>query len=848
MSFACPKPGTGGSRHVHGVSVGERRHALPPRIVNGRGDDCDGAPPARRGSPGKSPSWGALVMSKRAPLLFLQVVATFFLLGQFRAADAAELTVAVVTDGPADRTVFTVAAIERELAQVGGGDVEIVLPGEHRYGGDWSRAGARAALERALAAADVDAVLTLGMLASHEAAHRAALPKPVIAPFVADPLLQRYPVEAGTSGRRNFSYIADFRGIEDDVRTFHDVVGFKHLAALVDAILLEELPELATKADELKGGLAARITVVPVGDDLDAAVARLPADADAVYVTGLQRFGDADVRRLADRLIARRLPSFSVLGKSELDDGLLMMTGGAERDGERAARRVVLMLERIGRGEDPATFEVAFPAQRRLAFNMRTAAAIGFSPRWQFLADAEQLFADTGEAPRLTLLDALREALDANPALEASRARLDSSADDTRIARSSLLPSLELSAGRTTIDEDRANSLFQAERTTSAKLTLQQIVYSERAAANNAISRRLYEANAQGLRQDLLDTLEDAAGAYLDLLRAQSVEQVRRGNVENTRRNLETSRLREAVGVSQRSDYLRWVAQLAQDKRSLLAAEAGRRQAATALARVLHRAADAPFAADAGEVEEPLAFVASPRVRAFLDTPAKWEVFMAYVVARAVEQAPEIAQADAVIAGRQRALTAAKRSAFVPDLALVSSDSSALRRTGAGPTGVPGALDDESWNIALQATLPLFTGRKRAAELSQARHELRASEADRASAGDYVEARARIALQRAAASFPSIELSQEAAAAANENLASVTDAYARGAVSVTELIDAQDAALDAGLGAADAKFSFLIDFVGVLRAMAQFEILTDPLSREQWLQEIERWVANRAAA
>jgi outer membrane protein len=332
------------------------------------------------------------------------------------------------------------------------------------------------------------------------------------------------------------------------------------------------------------------------------------------------------------------------------------------------------------------------------------------------------------------------------------------------------------------------------------------------------------------------------------LLRAQSVEQVRRGNVENTRRNLETSRVRETVGVAQRSDYLRWVAQLAQDKQSLLAAESGRRQAETALARILHRAASAPFTTDGSDVEEPLAFVSSPRVRAFLDTPAKWELFMEYVVAQALEQAPEVAQADAVLAGRRRAVTAARRSAFVPDLAIVSNGSSALSRAGAGSATVAGAPDDESWSISLQATLPLFTGRRRAAELSQARHELRASEADRAAATDSVEARARIALQRSAGSFPAIALSREAAAAANENLASVTDAYARGAVSVTELIDAQDAALDAGLAAADAKFGFLIDFVGVLRALSEFEVLLDPPSREAWLEEVDEWVANRAAA
>ncbi|HSD68051.1 MAG TPA: hypothetical protein VLB07_00800, partial [Woeseiaceae bacterium] len=69
----------------------------------------------------------------------------------------------------------------------------------------------------------------------------------------------------------------------------------------------------------------------------------------------------------------------------------------------------------------------------------------------------------------------------------------------------------------------------------------------------------------------------------------------------------------------------------------------------------------------------------------------------------------------------------------------------------------------------------------------------------------------------------------------------VTDAYGRGAVSVTELIDAQDTALEANLAAADAKYSFLIDFVDVLRAMSEFDILLDPLSREAWHDRVDDW-------
>jgi outer membrane protein TolC len=86
-------------------------------------------------------------------------------------------------------------------------------------------------------------------------------------------------------------------------------------------------------------------------------------------------------------------------------------------------------------------------------------------------------------------------------------------------------------------------------------------------------------------------------------------------------------------------------------------------------------------------------------------------------------------------------------------------------------------------------------------------------------------------------------LSAEAAAAANENLAMVGDAYTRGDVSITDLIDAQDTALAADLAAADAKYGFLDDFVNVLRAVGEFGLLLDPASRDAWLGRVEAWFA-----
>jgi outer membrane protein TolC len=763
-------------------------------------------------------------------------------------AAASSVTIGIVADGPQERAMLRRDFILAEARNVLGTTLDIRIPDEKRLEGGWTREGIRRALDRLLADPEVDVVLALGLVASYEAAHRETLPKPVIAPMVTDPVLQGYPLKDGRSGRHNFVYVTSFQGVADEIRLFQRVVRFRHVAVLIDRLPLETMPELDTKAQRLAGELGVRATLVPVTTSVDEALAALPADADAVYVAPLMRLKESDLQELAQKLIERRLPSFSLLGRRELLAGLLLSVSGDREEDQRLARRIALDLQRIVAGEDAANLEVGFPVQQRLAINMRTARAIGFSPRWQDLSDAEQYFAEeTAALPKLSMIEAMRAALAANPDLRVSELDAAIAGEDVRSSRSVLLPQLDAGASASQIDDDRANALFQAEKTVAVDAQLGQVIYSDAAWAGLKISQQLKVASDERYRQSILDTLDATATTYLDLLRARSLESVRRANVENTRTNLETSRVREAVGLTQRSEYLRWVTQINVDRQDLLAAEANRRQAETELARILHRPAGQPFTTVETGLDEPMALVSDTRTQAYIDTPASWAVFQEFSVAEALAQAPELRGVDATIVAQQRAARSAQRAFYLPELSLRAFGSDAVDRSGVGSESGPGFPDDQAWNVTLQASLPLFTGGARRAEYARNRYGLRQLEAQRESAADAVEARTRAALHRTASSYPSIELSQDAAAAARENLTMVRDAYAKGALSVTDLVDAQDASLEAELAAAEAKYTFLIDFIAVLRATGSFDMLLDPASRQSWFERVDAWFREHAS-
>jgi outer membrane protein len=755
---------------------------------------------------------------------------------------ARQVRVGVLADGPAAREGISADALEHAAAEVYGDGLTLSVAPQMRLNGNWNVSALNAALDRLEADPQIDVVVTLGFAASHLVAHRSRLPKPTIAASVLDPVLQTFPMKNGRSGRHNFTYVTTFNRVDDQIGTFHRIIGFTHLVVLADPLALQIVRELQSKATELQATSGATIVLHPT-ENLTDALANLPAGThDAVYVTPLMRLSGDDFRSLADQMAQRKLPTFSLLGRSEVEQGILLATSSDTEWNARLARRVALDIQRIIEGDDAAGIEVGIASEERLVVNMHTAQLIGFSPRWDDLTDAVQLAADNMQDQRpISLLQALDAAIHNNPTVRASQLGADIAADETRIARSALLPSLAANVSHTQIDASHANPLLLAQRTSEAGGTAQVPLYRDSAWAGWSVSRHLATAADEQARQELLDTLQQTATAYFGLLRAKSVESVRRQNVENTRQNLETSRAREAVGLSTRSDYLRWVAQMASARQDLLTAEANGRQATVELGRLIHDdSSHPPVVAEAG-IDEPLTWIASPHTQRYLDTPAKWTVFREFILAQAHEYSPEVKRADELLAGQQREVTSARRAFFIPDIAAVGIASDQFSRGGAGSERTPLTPNNSAWFVGIQATIPIFSGGALKARLSENRHQLKQLDAQRDATVDAVDARARSVLARIPSSYPAIALSREAAAAAHENYTKVADAYARGVVSITELISAQDASLNAELSQAQATFTFLIDFADTLRVSNSFDVLLDPQTREPWYNTVDAW-------
>ena len=126
-----------------------------------------------------------------------------------------------------------------------------------------------------------------------------------------------------------------------------------------------------------------------------------------------------------------------------------------------------------------------------------------------------------------------------------------------------------------------------------------------------------------------------------------------------------------------------------------------------------------------------------------------------------------------------------------------------MLETGGEVSSIVDSMEDSSWSLALQASLPLWAGGVRRAEVIQAEESLADLELQREALSERLEQLIRSELFLTNASYSGIRLTREAARAARKNLDVVTDSYSQGVVDVLDLLDAQNASLQAGVGVGD---------------------------------------------
>lgn len=212
------------------------------------------------------------------------------------------------------------------------------------------------------------------------------------------------------------------------------------------------------------------------------------------------------------------------------------------------------------------------------------------------------------------------------------------------------------------------------------------------------------------------------------------------------------------------------------------------------------------------------------------------------MVIEGLAASPELMALEALLSATQRELKAKQRAYWSPTVSLQGEVTHVMDEERLAGLS---AEDDTDWSLGINVSLSLFEGGARSARVSNSLLNLHQLRTQQDAARERIVQRIRATLHNIGASHPSIQLSQHAATAAKKNLNLVTEAYSRGAISILDLLDAQNAALVAEESATNAVFDFLIDLMNLQRSLGRFDFFLDEQGLNGWLERLSHYIATQ---
>jgi outer membrane protein TolC len=402
----------------------------------------------------------------------------------------------------------------------------------------------------------------------------------------------------------------------------------------------------------------------------------------------------------------------------------------------------------------------------------------------------------------LTLEQAVRMSLSADPRVVAAESGISSAQATLQQARGAFLPSLNVSStyGNSSNERlDPASGNRVSESYTANTQLGYEIFSGGRRGAERRSARAQVDAATAGLTSERYTAVLATTEAFYAAAAAEEVLAASGARLQRAQQQQSFAQTRLDVGTATRSDVLRAELEVGNARVAVIDAETAVRTSRLQLGRRV----------GVGTAVRP-APTALPTAAPALPAPERLAVL-------AVERSPEVLAAEADLRASQAA-TRASYSTYVPSL-----------RATAGYDWFSFEFppSDRSWSLRLTASLPVFNGFQREATVTRARAAQRTAEAAARDAAVTARAEAATAAEEVRAAGERAAIMARAVELAREDLAVQQERYQLGATTILELQASQVTLADAEVAAVRARQA-------LATALARLEaVLGVPLSDVQ---------------
>lgn len=473
--------------------------------------------------------------------------------------NARTVELAFVFDGPSDKNQEVLKVFQQTITKSLLPDYKASFPQDLIFTGDWSDKGAASVSEKALSSRAF-MVISLGYLSSMYYADKKNKNKYVIT-------IDQY-------GLRDFGdkFFNPVQQSVNDFILFKKLVPNQKKAAILmnenfyktqsnwNTIISKKLKEKDCNLDYI---------VIPVNSDIKGTVAKIPNDVDSVFVTPLFNISNTQRKELYKNINAKKLPTFSSVGREDVDLGAMLGTSTFDVD-KKIAEATSFNIHGVLHGAAVKNEKIPFYDDKVIFFNSDTAEAVGYTAPLRLLNNAEII--SHKEIQKYDLAAILNNLEENNLDIARKKYLISAARRATTAAYLRYLPTLRLDLGHQSYNDGYAQSYSNVPtRVGQFTVGMDQVIYSPDLVTNIIVKhKKLKFDKAEKVLTEATIGL-DTGLLYIDMLMLENMIKVQDEYVQETRENLAIARVREKTGKCGTEEILRWAGEVSEAEKNFLA-------------------------------------------------------------------------------------------------------------------------------------------------------------------------------------------------------------------------------------------------------------------------------------
>ena len=801
--------------------------------------------------------------------------------------NATPIELAFVFDGPSDKNAEVLQTFQKTITMSLLPDYKPVFSKDLIFTGDWTEKGAQAASDKALGSR-ARMVISLGYMSSMYYADK--------------PNKNKYVVTIDQYGLRDFGD----KFFNPMQQTANDFVTFKTLVPDIKkaAILINENyyntnknwnDSISKKLKEKKCDL--NFVVVPVNSNYKASLAKMPSDVDAVFVTPLYNLTTDQRKDLYSYINSKKLPTFSSVGKEDVDIGAMLGTSTMDVD-KKIAEATSFNIHGVLHGNAVKNEKIPFYDDKIIFYNADTGEDVGYTPPLRLLNNSVSI---THKELKKYNLGSLLNALDERN-LDIKRKQFLISAARRSVASAYLryLPTLRLDLGYQTYNNAYAYSYSDIPtRAGQFTVAMDQVIYSPDLVTNIIVKHKKLKFDKAEEALTRANTEYQTGNLYIETLMLENMIKVQEEYVQETRENLAIARVREKTGKCGYEEVLRWAGEVSEAEKKLLNMQADYKNIKISINKLLFEDQKGDFSFEPLTAGDPAFFTSDLHIIDHVRNPKKLGKFTDMLVEEVIYLTPETTKLKAAIGMKKAEMSNYIQKFFLPNAkmsleygsqfdrflpyedaghnqmkyvgsavgysqgAMQGAQAGATQATmaGADATGIAAAtgagaaqggamgynrglespylgLNKNSFRFFIGAQWKPIEGGHKFAEVARCKAELNELNAYLEEVNTEIEMQVRSVVNRAIAKYFMIEKSYKAMFAQAENYQSVKAMYLKGQAPITQISDAQNLYFSAKIDALNSQYEFFKELIWVQRGLISVNWTKASDEAKKWIKSI----------